>query len=254
MIQNVFDKEIEQMRAIANARTIIGNFKYRLVNDKNVQLFLESLVSNITNYDSLERMEKYYFINDFDELLKVLEYLYSGSRAHEYFNKMDSAEFAKPCHALPDYGGQSILKLIAYLPIMKLFQEKRHFLDMQKKDFESDVHENIPMHQSLENMQEDKLFKKESMFYRKYPDDDSFVNHPLKKRYAKSIAADYEECKEELDASILSLANLYSKDSLLMIGSTYWDNSNKARAKSAKAFEGMLEAFSSSFKKIDELF
>jgi len=162
---------------------------------------------------------------------------------------MDSVEFAKPCHALPDYGGQSILKLIAYLPIMKLFQEKRYFLDMEKEALESEVSESIPRHETLENMQEDKLFKKESMFYRKYPDDDeSFVNHPLKKRYAKSIAADYKDRKKELDASILSLAKLYSKDSLIMIGSTYWDSSNKARSKSSKDFEGLLNSFFSSFE------
>lgn len=64
MLDTIYTNENKDLRVLINSKSVLQNISYKLANDKNSVDFFENLISNIENYESLERMKKYHFDND----------------------------------------------------------------------------------------------------------------------------------------------------------------------------------------------
>jgi len=241
MIKCAFEAEKSQMETIINAKTMILNMKYRLCRDKNVSLFIDGLVQNIVEYENLEGMKKYYFDENFKELIEILHVFYAALQSQECFSKIDSKELARSCHAMPDSGGKETLKLIGLLPIMELFNEKLSYLQAIKF-YTKDEKKQNDITSSFKDIQNKKLNANNSLFYKRFPKDDDFIDYDLKASHARGLIKEYDLRESELNESIATLSDMYKKETLLMIGSVYWDTKKKIESNAVNSFCNALSA------------
>jgi len=256
MISGVFTEEKNNMKVLINAKNSLQNFRYRLENDLNVKSFLESLIENIENYDSLERMKKYDFDRDFEEMNETLHLFCHGLRVQ--FEDVDSLKMAKCCNIFPDHHGKEAIILLSYLPIIELFKEKISYEKALKEIIEDDI-----QMQSWKEHQES-LLNKQSLFFKKFPKDEVFVSYELKNKFLLDMKNTYENGRrDEINSALSILISLYKDSSDLrqtriQIGSTYWDGKMNIGSKNAEQFKKAFLALSESFdrdtkEKLDRL-
>lgn len=256
MISSAFTEEKGSMKVLINANTYLQNFRYRLDGDMNVKVFLEGLVENIKNYDSLERMKKYHFDKDFEEMNEVLHLFYHGLQTQ--FKDVDSLKMLKCCNVFPDHQGEETIILLSYLPIIELFKEKMSY----EKTLEKVIKDDKEMEEWKEH--QESILNKESLFFKKFPKDEAFVSYELKNKFLLSMKNEYENGrKDEIESALLVLISLYKnssdlKQTQIQIGSTYWDGKMNVDSKKAEQFKQAFLALFESFdrdtkEKLDRL-
>ncbi len=249
MIDSIFEKEKEQMNVIIQSRYIIQNITYKLTNDKNSISFFDNVIENVRGYESLERMEKYYFENDLKEMRQVLGLLYKSLQTDTYIKNKTAEEMIKCCNVFPDNIGKRTIILISYIPIIELFFEDllykeyfKNYVDLEKK----------MMGETQQEHQYSRLFE-ESIFKKKFPKDDEFIDYSMRNDFTNKLKDEYEKTrKEEIKEAIDLLLKFYeesdnSEDNKLSIGSTYWEEKKRIQSKETKAFADAITLMSKAF-------
>lgn len=251
MITMIFDKEKEQMKHLINAKNLLQNFSYKIQHDLNSKNFFENVVSNIKNYETLERMEKYHFENDIKEMREVLHLLYSGLQTDDYIKSKTSKEMIKCCNVFPDNIGKRMIIQISFIPLIDLFYE-----DLKYKQFIAEKLDvtKVCCGTNLLEDQRDRLFNKKSLSHKKFPKDEDFIDYKMKNDFISNLEEEYTTRKEEIQTALSLLIAQYenSKDinkTILIIGATYWDNKQKVKSEKVMAFKEALEAMAKVFEK-----
>lgn len=250
MIETIYNTENDSLSILINSKAILQNISHKLANDKNSIEFFATLVSNIENYDSLERMEKYYFENDFRAMFKTLRLFYRGLQSDDYIKAVSSEKLIKCCNVFPDHIGERIVMQISHLPIMELLYEDLKYREFLEKLTSGDA----GMGQTMKEYQEERLFS-DGLLSVKFPDDDNFVDYDLRNRYVEKLKDEYEDSrKDEINIAIKILLDVYKssedlKATKLQIGATYWDEKISLTSKNADGFKDAIMALSSSFEK-----
>ena len=246
MIEMMFNEDKENLRTIIHSKSVIQNITYKLKNDLNTKSFMDNVVDNIENYDSMERMKKYGFKNDLTEMREVLNLLYRGLQSIENTRNKTAAEIVECCSVFPDTIGERLMKQLAYIPIMDLFYEKILYEEYLKKYVKLDEES---MGTTQLKHQRDKLFKK-TILSKLFPEDKEYINYELRNEYIEKLRKDYEGGRlKEIDDTLGILLTLYKNRSegdknILSIGITYWDKRNKLRLEEVEAFAEVIKALS----------
>jgi hypothetical protein len=251
MISGLFDKENKELQTIISQNQVIQNISHKLIHDKNSKDFFNKLIYNIENYESIERMDRVYFEKNFKEMFKTLYLFYKALTLNNKLKNLNSKEIKIPCRVFPDYIGQRFMILISNLPIMELFYEELKY----KEIFNKYIGDSISCGETMEEMQNRRLFSKDSITYLKFADDKEFLNYELRDKYIDSIKEDYEnDRKAVIQEGLNHLLEVYKtsnniKDTKLLIGSTYWDEKKSLTSESAQKFKEAILALSSSMEK-----
>lgn len=253
MISTIFDEEKEKMRSIINAKQIIENISYKLAHDLNSIAFFNEVVDNIENYSSLERMKKYYFDRNLEEMRDVLHLLYHTLLTNSPIKEKTAEEIVKCCNIFPDNIGKRIIILLSYIPLIDLFYEDLQY----HKYFKNYTNlENKMMGETMLEHQHDRLFK-ESIFSKTFPKDEEFIDYELRNKFVNNLKKKYENVRENEISEALALILAHYKDNnnsekiKVLIGSTYWDKKKKIRSEQAKEFSKVIDSMLSAFKKED---
>lgn len=243
MIDGVFTKEKEEMRILINAKTYLQNFIYRIRKDENMKKFLSELIDNIKHYDSMERMDKYYFENDFKEVYEVLHILYAGLISDSGIKKKTAVEMIECCSVFPDNIGRETISLLSYIPIIDLFREELSYQEAFTKFIDD---EKEFMGESIVEHQENKILN--SPFRRKFFDDKDFIDYGLRNRYSQKLKDEHESGRcQEIKGQLEVLLSIYD-DSVdlnktkLHIGMGYWNERKKQRDLDVEKFRDLILA------------
>lgn len=252
MIDMIFNNETQQMKNIINAKNIVQNFSYKIRNDMNSKDFFENVIQKIKNYESLERMEKYYFEKDLIAMREVLHLLYSGLQSIDYIKTKTAQEMIKACNVFPDYIGRRMIMQISYIPLIDLFYE-----DLKYKEFinkKTNLEERNCGGTILEDQQE-RLFNKKSIFNNKFPKDEDFIDYKMRNNFIEILENKYNDKRKEEIANALNILLLHYENSknidetIVLIGATYWDNKQNVQSTRIQSFKDALEAMASVFEK-----
>lgn len=247
-MNNLFQKETEQLNIINNTKNIIMSILYKLKNDKNVSYFLENLIYHCSNYENLEHMEKYYFEKELEEMNKILSlYIYSLKR--NYPTKDCTAEeIIEPCIILNDYYGLSLMRIIGYYPLIKIMQEKVKYLSTIKNHLKQ---EDLEFYQSE---QQKKLFSG-SKFYPTFPENKSFTNYELQNKHIEKIKEEYETKKDDIQFAIntiienMDVEPEHIKEQLIKLGCLYWDKQQEVDKAKQEQFSAIFKTLITTISK-----
>jgi hypothetical protein len=251
MISMVYENDIKNASVLLNAKNVMMNFLYKVKNDKNINYFLANIYDLSNKYEELEHMEKYYFRDNVKDTLKVLHHLFIGFREINYIKEKSAKDMIKPCIVLSDHNGESLIRYISYIPILKLLNEKKEYEELikEKMDFDSEKKHFF----DYESEQKRKIFGS-GFGTVKFPKDSDLTNYRLKNEHIEFREKEYKESrKEEISESISKIIEQYSilenkKDFYVTVGSIYWDKANDDNNEMIKGFTDILLLLS---KKID---
>jgi hypothetical protein len=249
MFDRSYQEEIDMMRGILNQRQVIQNIYYKLSHDSNLSRYLTQAVNYAKSGGNLEVMgfnDHYFIIKQNDNIMKII-HLLIGSLLEMYIDK-SGEEIAKPRSMFPDYGGETLLRIIGFVPLLELVSEHVKFSEFLKK------HTPIEGENSMTEFQRNRLFSKSNLVRgSKFPNDDSFIDYSLRNEYIETLEVDFNEREAELlqQMSLVAKAleddSTLSNDSALNMGMQYWDLKRSAKQsndkKTTEMFAGFLTAF-----------
>jgi len=258
----IFEKEKEELKTIINTKTILQNIDYKLRNDKNVKLFMENLVENIKTYDDKdmnktdERMHNYYFKKDFEEMFELLLLYKYSFETVSTLKKYKGEDIAKCCNVFPDYIGEHIIRMFAYLPLMELFNKKIKYEDYinEKKDLNKKIFNQTPKEYQLERLFGENILNKRNIFKKA----EDFIDYELKNKYIEKVEEKYEkEIKKDLKNNLDFFINKLSRDNTekeikqqeIYIGIAYWNESFATDDKMIESFKKVLNSIVGNLEK-----
>jgi len=81
-------------------------------------------------------MEQFYFDNDFNEIVPLLNKYAYALKSDLFFKTKNYNEFSKPCSLFPDHIGKSIITFLGYLPLLNTFNEKLTYIKYISKEID----------------------------------------------------------------------------------------------------------------------
>jgi len=246
-MQDIFDNDNRNLGVLINSKNIFQNINYKLKKDRNCIHFFKNIVNNIKNYDKLKNMEQFYFDNDFNEIVPLLNKYAYALKSDLFFKTKNYNEFSKPCSLFPDHIGKSIITFLGYLPLLNTFNEKLTYIKYISKEI--DLEKKFMGATYLEDQYE-KLFEK-NIFSKRYPSDDDFIDYKLRNKYIKKLKKDVDINK--INESIDLMLNVFKekndeeiKKIFFTMGCTYWEsitNNSNSNSDLMKTFNLFLENF-----------
>jgi hypothetical protein len=245
MFDRSYQEEVDMMRGIINQRQVIQNTYYKLSHDSNLKRYLTQAVNYAKSGGSREVMgfnDQYFVIKQNDEIMRIL-HLLVASLLEIYIDKSGD-DIAKPCSMFPDHGGETLLRILGFIPLLELVSEHVKFSELIKK------HTPLEGESSMIEFQRSRLFSK-SNFVRgsKFPNDDKFIDYALKNEYIETLKVDFNERETvllqqmRLVAQILEDEPTLSNDSALKMGLQFWDLKRDAKQSDDKKTTEMFTSF-----------
>lgn len=251
MFDRLYQEEIDMMRGIINQKQVIQNTYYRMSHDSNLKRYLTQAVNYALSGGSREVMgfnDQYFVTKQNDEIMRIF-HLLIASLLEIYIDKSGD-DIAKPCSMFPDHGGETLLRIIGFIPLLELVSEHIKFSEFINK------HTSLDGQNSMVEFQRNRLFSK-SKFARgsKFPDDDRFTDYALRNEYIDELKVDFNEREGELLQQMRLVAQMLedeptlSNDNALKMGLQFWDLKSAAKQsndkKTAELFTNFITAFAS---------
>jgi hypothetical protein len=238
-MHDLFKDEIKQLNTLLNSKNIFQNTMYKLRNDRNVSYFLKNLVENAVNYDSLERMDKYDFNKQLEEMHEILNMIfYTALRTYPTQGKT-AEEIMEPCMIFSDHIGLAFIKQFSYFPIIQLLEQKRIKEKLIENEYSDECLKNY------KDRQDKSLFGNGA--YSRMPlNKTSFTDYDLKNKYIKAEKEKYISEKEDINTQINLLTSVFQKstnlsDTQKLVGAQYWDAKATNKKESELKFQQTLE-------------
>lgn len=226
-----YQKEVDMMRGIINKAQVVTNTYYKLSNDANIKRYLEQAVNYAKSGGSRDKMgfnDHYFVIKQNDEVMRILGLLVS-TLLEIYIDK-SGEELAEPRSIFPDHGGETLLRILGFMPLLQIVSEHVKFSEYLKLHYSDEDKD------SMLEFQRERLFSNRNLMRRyKFPNDDKFINYELRNEYTEKLKAEFDEKESELlgqmhlIASALEDEPTLSNDSALKIGLKYWDTKREIK-------------------------
>lgn len=249
MFDRSYQEEIDMMRGILNQRQVIQNIYYKLSHDSNLIRYLTQAVNYAKSGGNSEVMgfnDHYFIIKQNDDIMKII-HLLIGSLLEMYIDK-SGEEIAKPCSMFPDNGGNTLLRIVGFIPLLELVSEHVKFSNFLEKQTP------LEGRNSIAKFQRNRLFSK-SNFVRgsKFPNDDSFIDYALMNEYIETLKVDFNKREAELLQEMSLIAKTLEDDPTLSndcafnMGLQYWDLKRSAKQSNDKKTTEMFAGFITTF-------
>jgi hypothetical protein len=244
MFDRLYQEEVNMMRGIINQRQVIQNTYYRMNNDANLKRYLTQAVNYAKSGGSREVMgfnDQYFIIKQNDAIMSLF-HLLIASLLEIYIDK-SGADIAKPCKMFPDHGGETLLRLIGFIPLLELVSEHVKFSNL--------IDKHIPLdgNNSILKFQQQRLFSKSKLVrVSKFPDDDKFTDYALRNEYIDKLKIDFNEREVELLQQMRLVAQMFEdeptlhNDNALKMGLQFWDLKRDAKQSNDKQKSDMFES------------
>jgi hypothetical protein len=249
MFDRLYQKEIDMMHGLLNQKQTIQNTYHTMSHDENLKRYLKQAVNYAKSGGSREDMgfHDHYFIIKQNEDIMIVFNLLVASLLAVYIDK-SGEDIAEPCVMFPDQGGETLLRLIGFIPLLKLVSEHVKFTEFIKK------HTSLDEKDTMVEFQRERLFSKSQFMRRcKFPGDDKFTDYELRNEYIDSLKINFTKREGELLQQMRSIALLFedkptlSNDNALRIGIQFWDQSRDAKQsydkKEKEKFSSFITAF-----------
>jgi hypothetical protein len=251
MFDRLYEEEMDMMRGIINQSQVIQNTYYKMSHDANLKRYLTQAVNYAKSGGSREIMgfnDQYFVIKQNDDIMRIFHLLVE-SLLEIYISK-SADNIAKPCSMFPDHGGETLLRVIGFMPLLELVSEHIKFSNFIKK------HTTLDGKDSMVKYQRSRLFSK-SKFERgsRFPNDDKFTDYALRNEYIDTLKVKFNERESELLQQMCLIAGMLeddptlSNDNALTMGSQFWDLKRSAKQSDDKKTKEMLASFITAFAK-----
>jgi len=159
-----------------------------------------------------------------------------------------SEDIAEPCSMFPDHGGETLLRILGFIPLLELVSEHVKFTAFLGK------HTPLDGKHSMVEFQRDRLFSK-STFARgnKFPKDKNFTDYALRNEYIETLKDDFKTRESILLEQMQLIANMLkdkptiSNNNALKMGIQFWDVKRDAKQRNDKKTQDMFASFISAF-------
>jgi hypothetical protein len=243
MFNRQYQDEIHMMSGIINQRVVIRNTLYRMSRDENLKHYLKQVVSYAKSGGSLKVMgfnNHYLIIKQNDSVMKLFR-MFISSLLEMYIDK-SASDIAKPCSILPDSGGETLLRIIGFMPLLEIVSEH-----VKTSEFLKDKVSLVDK-DSMVEYQRNRLFSK-CGFKRgnKFPGDDKFIDYALKNEYIDTLKVDFDENESQRLQEMLLIAQVFennptlSNDAALKMGHQFWDAKRTAKYNNDKKTTEMFK-------------
>ena len=238
MLKEVYQNDVEILRALNHPRNAIMNIFYKFRNDQNVKVFFNRLTDYILKPESLSWSEKYELENNVTDIKRVLLLIFNTMLNIDLTKHKSSEEIRKKCSIFFDSIGEMLMYSFSHLPLIELLELKLGYIEHLKKyhntkeNFIGGTHEEYK--RSL-------VFDK---FAPHFPNDEDFLDYDFRNEHIEVKRKEYEDDgkKEELDNQLIALATVFEcareKDILytskVEIGCKYWDLRSNEKQKNDK--------------------
>lgn len=244
MIEEIYSKELEELNIVFNSQNVLVKTTRKLINDLNSQHFFKELIENIKKYDDLNNVELYRFKDDVKSMYKILIHLYLNLKKEKLTSEENYENMIKSCRVFPDFIGRDMIKLISYLPILKLIKTKIEYEEYIEQKL--DLNDKITI--SYMEEQQERLFGEDSIVSNKFLEDEEFKDFKMKNDYVNKIEKEYNLIKKDLNSCIKHLIELYEKvedleEFKIIIGSVQWEKNQSLKTDllSLKVIEEILK-------------
>lgn len=249
MFDRLYQEEIDMMRGIINQKKVIQNTYHRMSHDSNLNHYLTQAVNYAKSGGSREIMgfnEQYFVIKQNDEVMRLFHLLIASLL--EIFIDKSGDDIAKPCFLFPDHGGETLLRIVGFMPLLELVSEHIKFTELINK------HTSLDGQNSMVEFQRKRLFSK-NKFARgsKFPGDEKFTDYALRNEYIDALKVDFNERESSLllemsvVAQVLEKGPTLANENSLKLGSQFWDLKRDAKQsndkKTAELFANFITAF-----------
>ena len=258
MFNLLYQKEEDMMLGLLNTRSSISSTYRKLSSDANFKRYLKESVNYAKSGGSRDAMgfNSWYFVTKENERVMRIVNLLMHSTLKSFIEK-SGEQLSKPCSVFPDSGGSTLMRIMGFLPLLKLVSEHINFSKF--------TNQHIPdvERASMLEHQRDFLFSKRS-FVRgsQYPNDDQFVNYGLRNEYIKYLKEENTPNIKDLCEKMKLLSSAFEdnptllNDNALSYGISFWDASRENKEtrakKTSELFSGLIENFSKSIKDAQE--
>ena len=239
----------KQLSIVINAKQVIKNVFYYISRDKNFDHFFSQIWDIAQIYDQMndgsDKMKRFDFEKDLEQAHSILSHLVEAMQNVEYLKNKTSEDIAKCCNEFPDHTGKKLLMTLGHMPIINAVYEKYRYKEEVDKYVEPEEFDRYTeMYDGF-------------MRRRRFAEDDYFVDYERRNEYIERLKKEYEReggRLEVLNESITQLCNMrnkseYGPQTLLGIGSAYWDNLREEKSNQAEAFKRVIKAMSDALGK-----
>lgn len=249
MFNRLYQEEMDMMRGIIAQQRVIQNTYYRMSHDSNLKQYLTQAVNYAKSGGSREFMgfnEHYFVIKQNDDVMKIFHLLVASMLA--IFIDKSGDDIAKPCAIFPDYGGETLLRILGFMPLLELVSEHIKFSEFIKK------HTSLDGEGSIVEHQRERLFSRRK-FSRgaKFPSDDKFTDYALRNEYIDALKVDFHEREGTLLEHMLLIAQTLeneptlANENALKMGSQFWDLKSAAKKSNDKKTTELFTSFITAF-------
>lgn len=249
MLGWIFEQEKTKLSNILNSRQILENFSYKLKKDLNSKNFFDNFYNNIDNINNMSDYDRKQYVKDCNEMKTMLLMLNQALKADNYISSKNSSEMIKSCNVFPDRTGREMIIQLSFLPLLRLFCELQNIEKIkQSREFFTNYNKTL-----IED-QNEKLFGKGNIFRKvDYDDDEEFIDYNIKLKYLEKLENESNLKKDNLEKSIKDLLEIYfssnnKEETMVIMGSAYWDNDNKKSKERTEQFSVIFEKMFQSFE------
>jgi hypothetical protein len=231
MFDRLYQKDIDMMRAIINQKQVIQNTYHRMSHDENLKRYLKLAVHYAKSGGSRDVMgfNDHYFITRHNDDIMTVFRLFVATLLEIHIDK-SGQDIARPRSMFPDHGGETLIRLMGFMPLLELVSEHVKFVAFIKSQTA------IEGDRSIVDSQRKRLFSHSNIMSKaKFPRDDKFTDYALKNEYIETLKVEFSAREGELlhnmdvIASALEPNPTLSNDHALSMGLNFWDlkRSNK---------------------------
>jgi hypothetical protein len=241
VFKDSYSNEIQTIRGILNSKVVVQNTYYKLFNDANLHRYFR-LALKYAKHGGSERElgfnDHYFLRKESRNVMQVLN-LFLQLMLSQYIEET-SNDLEKPRKVFPDSGGQTVLKLLGFMPLLELVYQHINYQETIK-NYMSDSDTD-----KMNELQEDCTLREESLFFKgKFLRDQDFINYELRNRHAEVRKQDFQEKEADLLSQMKLLSDHLSDSeglfgNSMVQGKIYWDSVCKERLESDKQFTESL--------------
>lgn len=259
MIKDTYSVELKSASAIIYEKNFLTNFTYKIMRDRNIQDFLNSLHSKAYNYENLETTEKNSFNRALSEVKSVLFSYKDAIRNSNTFKGKSSEDIYKSCNVLSDQSGKDVLFILGHMPVLISISEKQtaneFFSNLLSEEELNGEKSQIDI---METNQRKLVLRSQSNL--RVPRDRTLVNYRLRNEKILQEKEKYENSRlKDLNLLIDEMHNSandynFSYEYFVNVGKAYWESTEKNRRKLEEGFSEVIESiYAATTKKENEI-
>lgn len=252
MFDTEYQAQTHRMQGVLDPRGTVSDISYKLLHDHNVMAYLRHAVTYARvggDRDAMSWNAYYLVTSEADNIMRLM-HLFINTLLHRHEDEgVDSDTLAQPRRLYPDSTGESILRLLGFMPLLELIHEHIAYHDLVSQ-YDSDG-----VLGSMAEQQEVSLFSDDPYsMVPKFPDASHFVDYALRNRYIDKIKKEYLTRMPDLLEHMQLAASLLHDDptpgnpNALKAGKAYWDAKSDARQQQNQDLRDGLAAVMSGLK------